>query len=58
MSDYSVEWSMESIYDVADLAEYIEQSFGNERADRFNDDIDCEVEKLGRTHWNNTGNRG
>ena len=50
MSDYSVEWSMESIYDVADLAEYIEQSFGKERADRFNDDTDETIAKLSFLH--------
>ncbi len=45
MHDYDVVWSRESIYDVADIADYIEFRFDQERADRFNDDIDCEVEK-------------
>ena len=50
MHDYDVIWSRESIYDVADIADYIEFRFDQERADRFNDDIDCEVEKLGRDY--------
>ncbi len=48
MRDYDVVWSWESIYDVADIADYIEFRFGQERADQFNDDIDREVEALGR----------
>ena len=48
MRDYDVVWSRESIYDVADIADYIEFRFGRERADRFYDEIDAEVEVLGR----------
>ena len=55
MHDYNVVWSRESIYDVADIADYIEFRFDQERADRFNDDIDCEVEKLGREYKLYTG---
>lgn len=40
MRDYEVLWSRESIYDLADIADYIELRFGRERADRFFDDID------------------
>ena len=47
MHDYDVEWSREAIYDVADIADYIELRFGRERADRFNDDIDNEGKALG-----------
>ena len=47
MHDYEVIWSRESIYDVADIADYIELRFGRERADRFNDDIDKEGKALG-----------
>ncbi|MBQ9526303.1 MAG: type II toxin-antitoxin system RelE/ParE family toxin [Fretibacterium sp.] len=47
MRDYEVIWSRESIYDVADIEDYIELRFGRERADRFSDDIDREVEALG-----------
>ncbi len=48
MPDYKVAWSRESIYDAADIADYIELRFGKERADRFTDDIDREAEALGR----------
>ena len=48
MHDYDVVWSREAIYDVADIADYIELRFGRERANRFNDDIDVEGEALGR----------
>ncbi len=47
MLDYHVVWSRESIYDVADIADYIELRFGRERADRFNNEIDAEGEALG-----------
>ncbi|MBQ9565815.1 MAG: type II toxin-antitoxin system RelE/ParE family toxin [Synergistaceae bacterium] len=48
MRDYDVIWSRESVYDVADIADYIELRFGKERADKFNDDIARESEALGR----------
>ena len=48
MRDYDVIWSRESIYDVADIADYIEFRFGQERADKFNDDIDQAGEALGK----------
>jgi len=47
MDDYKVIWSWEAIYDVADIADYIEICFGLDRADKFNDDIDREGEALG-----------
>ncbi len=55
MREYDVFWSRESIYDVADIADYIEFRFDQDRADRFNDDIDREVQKLGRDHKLYTG---
>ena len=55
MHDYAVEWSREAIYDVADIADYIELRFGRERADRFNDDIDNEGEALGHDFRMYTG---
>ena len=55
MNDYEVIWSQESIYDVADIADYIELRFGRERADKFNDDIDKEGQALGRNYKLNTG---
>ena len=48
MDEFAVKWSRESIYDVADIADYIELRFGLERADRFNDEIDVEGAALGR----------
>ena len=55
MRDYNVAWSREAIYDVADIADYIELRFGKERADRFNDEIDAEGEALGRDYRMYTG---
>ena len=55
MHDYEVIWSRESIYDVADIADYIEQRFGKDRADRFNDEIDVECEALGSDYKLYTG---
>lgn len=43
---YLVKWSFESIYDVADIADYIEMTFGQNRAEQFNDDIDEEIGSL------------
>ena len=48
MPDYAVVWSRESIYDVADIADYIEYRFGQERADQCNNEIDLEGEALGK----------
>ena len=55
MRDYDVVWSREAIYDVADIADYIELRFGRKRADRFNDDIDIEGEALGHDFRMYTG---
>ena len=55
MRDYGVVWSRESIYDAADIADYIELRFGRERADRFNDDIDRECAALGSDYRLYTG---
>ena len=55
MYNYNVVWSREAIYDVADIADYIELRFGRERADRFNDEIDAEGEALGRDFQLYTG---
>lgn len=50
MDEYEVIWSIESIYDAADIEDYIETEFGKDRADRFHNDIDFEVESLGRSY--------
>ncbi len=55
MNDYDVVWSRESIYDVADIADYIELRFGRERADRFNDEIEMICKALGRDFRMYTG---
>lgn len=55
MHDFDVVWSREAIYDVADIADYIELCFGRERADCFNDDIDNEGETLGHDFRMYTG---
>ena len=55
MHDFDVVWSREAIYDVADIADYIELRFGRERADRFIDDIDVEGEALGHDFRMYTG---
>lgn len=47
MYNFTVELSREAIYDVADISDYIEQSFGLERANRFIDEIDLEIAALG-----------
>lgn len=55
MGEYEVLWSQESIYDAADIEDYIEADFGEERAKRFHSEIDSEVERLGSTHKLYTG---
>ena len=55
MHEYHVVWSREAIYDVADIADYIELRFGWERADQFNDEIDMEGEALGHNFRMYTG---
>ena len=55
MHDYDVVWSREAIYDVADIADYIELRFGRERADRFDYAIDVEGKALGRDFRMYTG---
>lgn len=55
MHNYDVVWSRESIYDVADIADYIEFRFGRERADRFTAEIDTEGNALGHEFQIYTG---
>ena len=47
MREYKVILTWEAIYDVTDTIEYIEAEFGQLRADRFQNDIIEEIEKLG-----------
>ena len=44
--DYTIEWSAEAVYDVAEIAEYIEERFGEARADRFTRELQASVGKL------------
>lgn len=39
MQEYEVILTWEAIYDVTDIADYIEAEFGQNRADRFQEDI-------------------
>ncbi len=55
MRDYDVVWSREAIYDVADIADYIEFRFSQERSDQFTADIDREAEALGSGYRMYTG---
>lgn len=47
MQEYDVILTWEAIYDVTDIADYIEAEFGQDRADRFQNDIKAEMDKLG-----------
>lgn len=57
MDEYDVVWSRESIYDAADITDYIEFRFGQERADQFLHDINYAVESLetGFRYYSGTG---
>ena len=55
MDEYEVFWSRESIYDIADISDYIELRFGRDRADRFINDIDAEGKALGDSFKAYTG---
>lgn len=46
MPEHKVILTWEAIYDVTDIADYIEAEFGEERADRFQEDIREEIDKL------------
>ncbi len=55
MGEYEVFWSRESIYDIADITDYIELRFGIDRADRFVNEIDIEGKALGDSFKAYTG---
>jgi len=46
MQEHKVILTWEAIYDVTDIAEYIELEFGRARADCFQDDIKKQLKKL------------
>ncbi len=47
MQERKVVLTWEAIYDVTDIADYIEQEFGSERADRFECDMNREIREIG-----------
>ena len=47
MQNYNVILTWEAIYDVTDIADYIESEFGQTRANRFQNDIKNEMSRLG-----------
>lgn len=49
MQEYDVIMTWEAIYDVTDIADYIEAKFGEDRADRFQNDIVLEIDRLKST---------
>ena len=46
MQDYNVLLTWEAIYDITDIADYIEAEFGQTRADVFLDEMKAEITKL------------
>ena len=46
MQEYSIILTLEAIYDIADIADYIEKEFGQQRADRFQSDIKNQLQSL------------
>ena len=46
MPDYKVVLTWESIYDVAEIAEYIEDKFSRQKADEFQRGIEKEFTKM------------
>lgn len=57
IEEYNVRWSIEAIYDVADIEDYIEENFGRDRADQFDDDIDSTGHSLS-TNYRLSSNTG
>lgn len=49
MQEHNVILTWEAIYDIADIADYIEMEFGQTRADRFQSDIRTQFNNLGMT---------
>ena len=46
MQDYKIILTWEALYDVTDIADYIEEEFGQQRADRFQSDIKNQLQNL------------
>ncbi len=47
MREYNIILTWESIYDITDITEYIEENFGRHRADHFQTDIKKELQNIG-----------
>lgn len=47
MKEYKVILTLEAIYDVTDIADYIEVNFGRERADCFQADMQKQMKDIG-----------
>ena len=48
MREYKIILTWEAIYDVTDIADYMEEEFGRQRADRFQSDLKEEIQNLDR----------
>ena len=46
MQEYKIILTWEAIYDVTDIADYIEEEFGLQRADRFQSDLKEQMQNL------------
>ena len=46
MQEYKIILTWEAIYDVTDIADYIEEEFGQQRADRFQSDLKEQMQNL------------
>ena len=46
MQEYRIILTWEAIYDVTDIADYIEEEFGQQRADRFQSDLKEQMQNL------------
>ena len=49
MQDYKIILTWEALYDVTDIADYIEEEFGQQRADRFQSDLKEQMQNLGQS---------
>jgi len=50
MPGYKIVVTWEAIYDITDIAEYIETEFGKKRADRFQNEIQEQLALLSERH--------
>ena len=48
MQEYKIILTWEAIYDVTDIADYIEEELGQQRADRFQSDLKEQMQNLGQ----------